>query len=125
MNNKKFPGQERISSFIHAFNGLKIVFHDEPNARIHLIAAICVIAAGILFRLSTVEWLAVLFAAGFVIVLEIMNSSLEKLADFVSPGMNDTIKKVKDLAAAGVLVSAITAFITGLIVFLPKIIHLF
>ena len=56
---------------------------------------------------------------------EIFNSSIEDLADVVCPERDERIKKVKDLAAAAVLVSAIAALIIGLIVFIPKIIALF
>ena len=45
----------------------------------------------------------------------------EEIADFVSPTKHKNIKKVKDLAAAGVLITAVSALIVGLIIFIPKI----
>jgi diacylglycerol kinase len=124
MKNQKFPIRNTIKSFGYAFNGLKTMIREEPNSRIHLFAAICTMTAGILFKVSLSEWIALVFATGFVITLEIVNSAIENIADFISPGKDDMIKKIKDLSAAGVLVSAITALIVGLIVFLPKIVHL-
>ena len=47
------------------------------------------------------------------------------LSDVVSPERDERIKKVKDLAAAAVLVNALTAAVIGLLVFVPKIIQLF
>jgi diacylglycerol kinase len=73
----------------------------------------------------TSEWFAVIFAIGIVIAFEAINSAIENLADFVSPQEHHLIKKVKDLAAAGVLVSAISAAIVGLLIFIPRIIQLF
>ena len=64
---------------------------------------------------------AVIFSIGFVFVAEILNTAIENIADFISPGKNDKIKKIKDLAAAGVLISALTAFSIALIIFIPKI----
>jgi diacylglycerol kinase len=122
MKNQKFSMQKTITSFVYAFNGLKIMIREETNSRIHLFAAICSVIAGILFKISSSEWIALVFAIGFVITIEIVNSAIENIADFVSPGKDDMIKKVKDLSAAGVLVSAITALAIGLIVFVPKII---
>lgn len=58
----------------------------------------------------------------FVFSCEILNTAIEKIADFVSPEWRNEIKIIKDLAAAAVLVSAIAAFIVGLIIFIPKII---
>ncbi len=111
-----------MQSFTYAFNGLKLLLKQEHNARIHLFAAVCVIVTGIVFQISLLEWIAVVFAIGFVFSMEILNSAIEGLADFVSPEWHDKIKIIKDLSAAGVLISAITALIIGLIVFLPKLI---
>jgi diacylglycerol kinase len=123
MKNRKFSIRKTVTSFVYALNGLKIMIREEPNSRIHLFAAICTTIAGILFKVSLNEWIALVFAMGFVISLEIVNSAIENIADFISPGKDDMIKKVKDLSAAGVLISAITALIIGLIVFLPKIVQ--
>ena len=65
--------------------------------------------------------IARVFAIGFVFAMELLNSAIEKMADFVTLERHEAIRKVKDLSAAGVLVSALTAFAVGLIVFLPKI----
>ena len=61
-------------------------------------------------------------AIGLVITSEIINSAIENISDFISPEKHDLIKKIKDLSAAGVLISAITAFVIGLIIFIPKLI---
>jgi diacylglycerol kinase len=124
MNNNRFSLKKRIQSFGFAFNGLKTLFREEPNARIHLVAAMVAIILGFLLKLSAGEWIAVIFAIGFVITTEIINSAIENIADFISPDKNDRIKKIKDLAAAAVLISAITALIIGVIIFLPKILVL-
>lgn len=125
MKHQKFSLQKRIKSFGYAFNGLKILVREEHNARVHMLAAICALIAGILLKVSVMEWIALLFAMGFVITLEIINSAIENIADFISPERHDMIKKIKDLSAAGVMVSAITALLIGLIIFLPKLLLLF
>ncbi len=125
MKNQKFSVSQRLKSFSYAFNGLKILLREEHNARIHLLATTLVVIAGVVLKISTVEWIAIVFAIGFVITTEIINSSIENIADFISLGKNEKIKKIKDLAAAGVLVSAATALIIGLIIFIPKLAVLF
>ena len=80
---------------------------------------------GFMFSISTAEWLAVTVVIGLVLALEAVNTSIETLADLVSKERNATIKKVKDLAAAGVLLAAMAALAVGVLVFLPKIIELF
>lgn len=122
---EKFSLAKRIKSFTYAFNGLRVLFKEEHNARIHLFATVCVVVAGIVLRISALEWVAVVFAVGLVFSGEILNSAIEDLADVVCPERDERIKKVKDLAAAAVLVAAFTAVIIGLIVFLPKAVALF
>ena len=124
MNQKKFNIGDRLKSFKFAFNGIRILFVNEHNAWIHLAAAMLVIIAGIVLKISISEWLAVLIAIGLVFTSEAINTSIEKLSDFISPERQSSIKEVKDLASAGVLISAITALIIGLIVFAPKILTL-
>ena len=121
MKSQKFSISNRISSFKYAFNGLIILFKEEHNAIIQLMAAIAVVIAGFVFNISQTEWIVIIFAIGFVLAMEAINSAIEGLADFISPEKHDMIKKIKDLSAAGVLISAITALIIGLIVFGPKL----
>jgi len=121
----KFSIKKRLASFRYAFNGLFIVFKEEHNARIHLVAAILVILLGLYFNISGSEWIAIIFAIGFVMSMEIINSSIENIADFISPEKHESIKKIKDLSAAAVLVSAIASAIVGLIIFLPRFLSLF
>jgi len=124
MKQQRFLISKRLKSFKYAFNGLRILIKEEHNARIHLFATICVIIAGLFFNISMNEWIGVIFSIGLVFILEIINSSIENIADFISPEKHEMIKRIKDLSASGVLISAITALIIGLIIFIPKILKL-
>ncbi len=117
--------KSRYHSFEYAFNGFKILFTEEVNARIHVVGAVVVIVMGFLFNISADEWLVLSIVMGLVFAFEIMNTAIENLADYVSPSKQETIKKVKDLGAAGVLASVFMAVATGLIIFIPKIIAFF
>ena len=121
MKQQKFSLKKRLESFGYAFNGIGVMLKEEHNSRIHLLAAIFVIIAGFYFDISQTEWFAVVISIGIVFTAEAFNSSLENVADFISPEKHEQIKKVKDLAAAGVLIIALTALAIGLIIFVPKI----
>jgi len=118
---KNFSLLKRIESFRYAINGLKILIKEEHNARIHLFISCSVIFAGIVFRISKIEWITVIFCIALIFSLELINSAIENTADIISKEKNDTIKKIKDLSAAAVLIAAVTSVIVGLIIFLPKI----
>jgi undecaprenol kinase/diacylglycerol kinase (ATP) len=121
MKQKKFSLKSRLQSFQYAFNGFKTLFSEEHNSRIHLFITVIVVLLGFYFQLSNPEWIFITICIAFVFFAELLNSSIENIADFISPEKHPTIKKVKDLAAAAVLVSAISSVIIGLIIFLPKI----
>ena len=123
MKQKDFSIKKRKQSFKFAINGLRILLCEESNAWIHLSIAICVLVAGFVFKISVGEWIVVIFCIGFVFALELINTAIENMADFVSKEYHDLIKKTKDLTAA-VLIGAIAAAIIGLMIFVPKIIEL-
>ena len=110
-----------IKSFGWAFNGLKDCILHEKNFRIQYILAFLVGIVGFFLDLSATEWMIILLCFAVVLSFEIINSAIEKLCDLVSPDFNLTIKKVKDMSASAVLLSAIITFIIGCIIFLPKI----
>lgn len=111
-----------FKSFGFAINGIRQCFITEQNFRIHTVAAIVAIILAFVFNVSGFEWIAILFCIAFVISMEMLNTAIEKLCDVVHKEMHPLIKKVKDISAAAVLVSAIFSAIAGLIIFLPKII---
>ena len=113
-----------LQSFKYAFNGLRILLREESNARIHLCIAFCVLIAGFVLRISKGEWIIIIFCIGLVFALELLNTAIENMADFVSKDYHVLIKKAKDLSASAVLIGAITAAIIGFIIFAPRIIGL-
>lgn len=110
-----------LKSFLFALNGLRDAIRHEKNFQIQCIVALLVIIAGIFFSISAAQWIAILICIAMVLSFEIMNSAIEKLCDFVCPSINPAIKKIKDLSAGAVLLSAIISFIVGCIIFIPKI----
>ena len=111
-----------IKSFAFACNGIKNCFVSEPNFRIHILATVFVAFFGFLFKISAAEWIAVIFCIAFVTVMEMINTAIEKLCDVVHKEIHPAIKKVKDITAGAVLISAVFSLITAGIIFLPKII---
>ncbi len=121
MGREKFSIFKRIESFKYAFNGLRILLGEEHNARIHLIAIVVACSAGVFFGISNTEWCIIVISIGMVFAFELINSAIENISDYVQPELDAVIKKIKDLSAAAVLVSALMAFVCALVIFLPKI----
>ena len=93
----KFLLRNRLKSFRFAFNGIKKLIKNEHNARIHIAALICVIGLGVFFKIELTEWIALTIVSGLVILTELLNTAVERLADFVEPDWNEKIGIIKDL----------------------------
>jgi len=112
--------RKRFLSFKYALTGIANLF-KEPNAKIHLFAAILVIAMGLFFKVTLTEWCLLIFAIGMVLAAEGFNTAIEKLVDLISPEIQPLAGYVKDLAAGAVLITAISAAVIGALIFGPKI----
>jgi diacylglycerol kinase len=110
-----------LKSFSFAFKGVYHLFKNENNAKVHLLATVLVIAAGVFLKLEINEWLWIIFAIGLVWITEAINTAIEKTVDLLSPDFNPKAGMIKDLAAAAVLIAAIIAAVIGLLVFLPNV----
>ena len=123
MKSSNFSFISRIKSFGYAFNGLKTIIKYEHNFRIHIVAAILVVIAGLFFEVSNIEWCILTLTIAFVMVTEILNTSIEYICDYLTTDKNYKIGIIKDVAAAAVLLSSIGAVIVGLIIFIPKLLN--
>ncbi|MGB1216414.1 MAG: diacylglycerol kinase family protein [Saprospiraceae bacterium] len=112
--------KDRLNSFKYAFQGIKELFLNTPNARIHLAFVVALLACGFVFRISITEWCLVILSIGMVLTAEAFNTALEHLTDLVSPDYHPLAGKAKDVAAGAVFLAAISAAIVGTIIFLPK-----
>ncbi|MBI2797964.1 diacylglycerol kinase family protein [Candidatus Saccharibacteria bacterium] len=110
-----------LDSFKYALRGVKVVLSSERNARIHLVFAILAIAAGIVLQISLYQASLVVLAIVLVFFAEIVNSAIEKTLDITNTESNQMVKLVKDMTAAGVLVTAVGAVLVGILVFGPRV----
>ncbi len=110
-----------IKSFKYAFEGIVAGIKEEQNMKIHISIMILVIIFGILLKISKMEWIICIILFGFVISMELVNTSIENIVDLITLEKNPKAKIIKDVAAGAVLISAITSAIIGLIIFIPKI----
>lgn len=124
MNPEKFSVKSRFRSFTHAFNGLRLLLKSEHNARIHTLAAMTAIAAGIILKINLTEWCLIIFVIGLVFITELINTSLETISDVVDPEWNEKIRDAKDYSAAAVLISAVISVFTGGFIFIPRLLQL-
>lgn len=109
------------NGFRFALLGLRTAWVEELNFKIEVLCAILVFFFGWRLGLSPTEYLFIVVAVTSVLTTEALNTALEELCDKFSPTRDEHIAKIKDLAAAAVLLSALGALVVGLIIFVPRI----
>ncbi|MGX6969373.1 diacylglycerol kinase family protein [Vagococcus bubulae] len=113
-----------FQSLIHALRGLKTVVEEERNMRYHLFLGTSAIVLGFICHISKYEWLWLVCAIVLVLMAEMANTAFEVLVDLVTnKTYHPLAKKIKDMSAGMVLLSAFFALFVGMVIFLPKIIH--
>ena len=108
-------------SFSFAGQGVWHAVRSQRNMRVHLVAAACAVIAGLVLRISAVDWACVAAAIGLVLTAEALNTVVEALADLCTGQYHPLAKIAKDTAAGAVLIASVAALGVGLAVFLPRL----
>lgn len=109
-------------SFGYAFEGIFSGIRNERNMKIHCLAAVCVVIAGMVFQISVNEWCICLVLFGLILSLELVNTAVEAVVDLVTEDKKPLAKLAKDTAAGAVLIAAMMAVLAGGLIFIPKLI---
>ena len=125
---KTFKPKEKekplLKTLSYGFNGILYTLKHERNMVIHFLIMILVIIAGIVFKITFVEWGVCFVLFALVLSLELMNTALENVVDLVTDEKKPKAKVAKDASAGAVLVAAIFAVIIGISIFLPRLLEL-
>jgi len=111
-----------IKSLSFALKGIKEVFL-ERNFKIEIFIGLFAIIASFVIKTSLIDKEVIILCIGLVLGSETMNTAAEQLADFVSPGHRDEIRRTKDLMAAAVLIFSIMSLIIGIVIFGNALFH--
>lgn len=112
----------RIKSIKYAAKGLWILISSENSIITQVIIALIMTIFGFIMHLSATEWMFQIMAIGLILVAESLNTTIEKLADFIHPEYHKQIGRIKDISAGAAFFAAIIAIIIGLIIYVPKFI---
>jgi undecaprenol kinase len=106
-------------SFKYAVKGLIKIFKEEQNLRVQLFAGLSVLFLGAILGINRMEWALLTISISLVLVMEAVNSAIERVADALKPRLSGYIKEVKDIMAAAVLIASLSAVIIGIIIYYP------
>lgn len=108
-----------VKKFGYAFKGLRIAITSDNSFKIHFVFVLPVVFSGIILRFNRFEWIVIVLSIGIVLVAELFNTSIEYLVKMFTDEYHELAEKLLDISAGAVLMSAITAFVMGLFVYLP------
>jgi undecaprenol kinase len=112
-------------TFRFALQGILVAMKQEKNIRFHLIVSAVVLILAVFLSLSKTEWMLLVIVISGMLVLEMINTAIERVVDLVTLEYHPLAKQAKDVAAGAVLIFATAAIIIGILIFLPKILVLF
>ena len=115
-----------LKSFKYAFSGISYVLKTSRNFKIQLIFAVTSLMIGFLLQISQSNYLILIATIMSVLILEILNTSIESIVDLVVKKEFSSLAKIsKDTSAGAVLLASINSVIIALYIFVPKIKFLF
>jgi len=104
-----------------ALKGLGVAVREEQTFKIQLGIGILVLFLMFCFPLTRIERAILVLTVSLVLSLELINSQIERILDFLQPNYDPKVKLIKDLSAGAVLLSALGSIIIGLLIFLPYV----
>ena len=107
-----------FKAFLYAGQGIIAAVKSQRNLRIHITAAVYVMAFSFFYELSGTDYVLLMLTFSSVIAAELVNTAVEATVDICSPEKSSSAKLAKDAAAGAVLVTAVFAVIVGFIMFL-------
>lgn len=113
-----------LRSFRFALEGIGYCIKQERNFRVHLLAMVLVIIAGVMTKISLIEWLVITIFISGVLALELLNTAIERVVDLTTTEIHPLAKQAKDLAAGAVLLFALGSVVAACLIFIPKWFHL-
>ena len=108
-------------SLSFAVRGLKYVIRNEKNFQNELAIGIMAVVAMIYFHVTRAEMIVLAIIIMAVLIMELINTILERVVDILKPRVHPYARLIKDLMAASVLLTSILAVIVGLIIFIPYV----
>ncbi|MBI2484838.1 diacylglycerol kinase [Candidatus Uhrbacteria bacterium] len=106
-------------SIFAAIRGAAHVWRSEQNFRIQIFAGLLAIVLAVMARLELWKLITIILLVAMVLILEVVNSVFERLLDLIKSRLHPSVRDMKDMLAAAVLLASLTALGIGVVFFLP------
>ncbi len=111
-------------SLAFATKGIMYTFRNEVNFRIQCFVGLFILIISFVLHMRVYEQIILAMMIAFVMVLELLNTTIEMFLDLLKPRLSPHVEMVKDIMAGAVLIASIGSIIVGAIIFIPYIVEL-
>lgn len=118
---KKTTNSNFLDAWKNAIDGIIYATTTQRNIKIQLILAVIVVIVSLFFDLNRAEFLCFLFTIILILFAEMVNTAIETVVDLYVDVYHPKAKIAKDVAAGGVVITAINAIIVAYFLFFDKI----
>ena len=118
------PPHSFLNKFKSAFRGIAVGSRSQSSFLVHLVTAAMMIGVSAWLEVTQVEWCLLALCIALVLTLELVNSAIESLARAIDRQHNENLRDALDIASGAVLVGAIGSAVAGMVILLPRLLHL-
>lgn len=101
-----------FQALLHSLKGLQVTYRYEIAFKQEVFLAVILIPLACWLNVTTIERVLLITSILLILVVELLNSSIETLSDRISPESHPLSGRAKDQASAAVLLAFIICFIT-------------
>ena len=101
---------------INSWNGLIYAYKEESAFRQELALSLILIPLAIYFPVTPIEKILLIASVILVLVIELLNSSVEAAIDRISFEVHDLSKRAKDFGSAAVMLALLLCALTWVII---------
>jgi diacylglycerol kinase (ATP) len=104
-----------LRATLNSWNGLRAAARSEQAFRQELVALCIAVPAAFLLASETWRRLALIGVVLLLMIVELLNTAIEKLSDRVAPHHDDAIGRIKDMSSAAVGLSLLLCGLVWLV----------
>ena len=119
------PLRRWIKSTNHAIEGILHAAKTQRHMRYHFYTAILILIVSFSIGISWAEVVILITLSIIVLSVEMLNSALETITDILFREYDEKAKRIKDMAAGAVLITAIGAAVIGFVILFEPVKNFF
>ena len=119
---KKTKAHWKIGNLGFALNGVRVAWREERGFRNHVFGALAMITTLAVLQPDAIWWAAAIFSSALLLALELVNTAVERLMDYIDRRFHPAIRSIKDLSAAAVIVASIGVLLLGVVMVMDTLV---